>query len=98
MAKLRVFFRPGIASNDAIRINGSVGECHELCRRVGKRIDSELEIAPEQNIDWMVRGGRDPTANTIAHAEWLLENLSKQTGVKFAEAEREVRVLTIKRD
>ena len=68
-------------------------------RRIGKRIVNELEITPEQNFDWTVRGGgRDPTAETIAHAPRLLENLSKQTGLKFAEAEREVRVLSIKRD
>jgi hypothetical protein len=63
------------------------------------RIVDELEISPEQKWEWPVRGGgRDPTASTIARAARLLENLSKQTGVKFAEAEREVRVLTIKRD
>jgi hypothetical protein len=68
-------------------------------RRIGKRIVNELEISPDQDFEWTVRGGgRDPTADTVAHASWLLDNLSKQTGMKFFEAEREVRILTVKRD
>jgi len=90
---------PTSASNEDIRINGSVGECHELCRRIGKRIVNELEISSEQDFEWTVRdGGRDPTDDTVANSAQLLENLSKQTGLKFAPAEREVRELTIKRD
>lgn len=70
-----------------------------VSRRIGKRIVNELEISPEQDFDWTIRGGgRDKTDNTVASAAQLLQNLSKQTGLKFAPAEREVRVLTIERD
>lgn len=73
----------------------------DVSRRIGKRILSDVnqKDAILQPLKWTIRGGgRDKTEKTMTRRAELLDNLARQTGLKFVEDEREVRVLSIERE